>query len=203
MITNLIFDVGNVLFHYRWKEALMDTGMTREEADEAGRKVFDETPLWREFDAGNITLSDLIEEYGKLFPDIKDNIAEFVTRNERMPLDRPEVWEKMAVLKKKGYKIYLLSNYSEYLFTNHTKGKPFMDLLDGKVVSYEVHETKPDRPIYRELMRRYDLKPEECVFFDDREENTKTAEELGIKSFTVMSREHINELLEDIIEHGI
>ena len=32
MIKNLIFDVGNVLFHYRWLEALMDTGLSEEDA---------------------------------------------------------------------------------------------------------------------------------------------------------------------------
>ena len=47
MIKNLIFDVGNVLFHYRWLEALVDTGMTKEQAAETGPKIFDETPLWR------------------------------------------------------------------------------------------------------------------------------------------------------------
>lgn len=199
MIKNLIFDVGNVLFHYRWLDALVDTGLSREQALSAGPKIFDETPLWREFDAGNIDLSEIIEGYGEMFPEFKDNIAEFITRAERMPIDRPEVWEKMKVLKEKGYKLYLLSNYSDYLFNRHTEGKAFLDYIDGKVVSYEVHVTKPDKGIYEILLNKYNLKPEESVFFDDKEENIQTAVALGIKGCVVKSREHINELLQSLI----
>ncbi len=199
MIKNLIFDVGNVLFHYRWLEALMDTGMTQEQAAEAGPKIFDETPLWREFDAGNIDLPGIIEGYGELFPEFKDNIAEFITRAERMPIDRPEVWEKMKLLKDKGYRIYLLSNYSDYLFNRHTEGKAFLDYIDGRVVSYEVHVTKPDKEIYEILLSKYDLKPEESLFFDDREENVQTAVSLGISGCVVKSREHINKELESLL----
>ena len=90
MIKNIIFDVGNVLFEYRWIEALMDTGLSREEANETGKKVFDEK-LWVDFDAGNINVPDLIEEFGKLYPDVKNNIAEFILHPERMPISRPEV----------------------------------------------------------------------------------------------------------------
>ncbi len=178
----------------------MDTGLTREQAMDAGPKIFDETPLWREFDAGNIDLDGIIEGYGELFPQYKDNIAEFIIKAERMPIDRPEVWDKMKVLKDLGYRIYLLSNYSDYLFNAHTKGKAFLNYLDGRVVSYEVHQTKPDADIYKTLLAKYDLKPEECVFFDDREENTATAISLGIKSYTIENREHINEILQHLID---
>lgn len=200
MIKNLIFDVGNVLFHYRWLEALMDTGLTEEEAKFVGPKIFDETPLWREFDAGNIDLEGIIKGYEEQFPGFGKNIAEFIIHAERMPLDRPEVWEKMRILKEKGYKLYLLSNYSEYLFSRHTNGKPFLNYIDGKVVSYEVHQIKPGEAIYKTLLSRYNLKPEESVFFDDRPENTATAEGLGIKSYTIESREHINSILQSFID---
>ena len=49
------------------------------------------------------------------------------------------------------------------------------DDIDGKVVSYEIHQVKPDRGIYETLLNRFSLKPEECIFFDDRKENTDTA----------------------------
>ena len=117
-----------------------------------------------------------------------------------MHLPRPEVWEKIHRLKEKGYAIYLLSNYSKFLFDIHTKGASFMDDIDGKVVSYEIHQVKPDRGIYETLLNRFSLKPEECIFFDDRKENTDTAKELGIKTCTIESRDHINKVLSDLIE---
>ena len=40
-----------------------------------------------------------------------------------------------TALKEKGYKIYLLSNYSEELLHVHTKGAKVLNVLDGGVVS--------------------------------------------------------------------
>ena len=199
MIKNLIFDVGNVLLEYRWVEALADTGLDMETA----KKVFNEmflNPLWVEADAGTKQQDELIVEFGKMFPSYAGNIKEFIMHGERMHLPRPEVWEKIHRLKEKGYAIYLLSNYSKFLFDIHTKGASFMDDIDGKVVSYEIHQVKPDRGIYETLLNRFSLNPEECIFFDDRKENTETAKELGIKTCTIESRDHINKVLSDLIE---
>ena len=117
-----------------------------------------------------------------------------------MHIPRPDVWERVHALKQKGYRIYLLSNYSKDFFEVHTKGASFMDDIDGKVVSYEIHEMKPDKIIYEHLLGKYDLKPEESVFFDDRPENTETAEELGIKSYTITSKEYLLSVLDEYLE---
>ena len=202
MLRNIIFDVGNVLLEYRWIEAIQDTGLSREKALDAGNKVFDNR-LWVEFDAGNISKDDLIKEYGKLYPMYEENIREFINNADRMQLAREEVWEMVHKLKEKGFKIYLLSNYSEYLFNIHTKGVPFMDDLDGRLVSYEIHQVKPGREIYETLLKRYDLDAGECLFLDDRKENTDTAESLGIKSITIESRQHVNSVLDDILNTKI
>lgn len=202
MLRNIIFDVGNVLLEYRWIEAIQDTGLSREKALDAGNKVFDNR-LWVEFDAGNISKDDLIKEYGKLYPMYEENIREFINNADRMQLAREEVWEMVHKLKEKGFKIYLLSNYSEYLFNIHTKGVPFMDDLDGRLVSYEIHQVKPGREIYEALLKRYDLDAGECLFLDDRKENTDTAESLGIKSITIESRQHVNSVLDDILNTKI
>ena len=47
-------------------------------------------------------------------------------------------------------------------------------------------------------MNKYDLKAEESVFFDDRPENTEAAEKLGIKSYTITSKEYLLEVLEEV-----
>ena len=44
---NIIFDVGDVLLEYRWKDMLVeDYGMTEERAVQIGKSMFDD-PLWR------------------------------------------------------------------------------------------------------------------------------------------------------------
>lgn len=199
VIKNLIFDVGNVLLEYRWYQMLLDCGLTEEEAKEARILIF-ENKLWSEFDLGNLATQEIIDLYCKELPQYEEVLRWFFGHLECMHIAREDVWERVHALKEKGYRIYLLSNYSKDFFEVHTKGASFMDDIDGKVVSYEIHEMKPDKVIYEHLLSKYDLKPAESVFFDDRPENTAAAEELGIKSYTITSKEYLNSILDEYLE---
>ena len=57
---------------------------------------------------------------------------------------------------------------------------PFLENMDGVVFSCEVKEIKPEPEIYKTLLSRFGLKPEESVFLDDRPENCEAARKLGI-----------------------
>ena len=81
----------------------------------------------------------------------------------------------------------------------HTEGASFLEDIDGKVVSYEIHKIKPYPEIYRYLLDKYELNAQECVFFDDRPENTKTAEELGMKTYTITSKEYLLNVLDEFL----
>ena len=199
MIKNLIFDVGNVLLEYRWHQMLLDYGLTKEEAAVAGPSFFDHE-TWKELDLGNMPVEDVICLYEKQLPQYAGLIRWFLTHLELMPIPRPDVWEKVHALKEKGYKIYLLSNYNEDFFRVHTQGASFLKDIDGKVVSYEIHKIKPYPEIYQYLLDKYSLKPEESVFFDDRPENTQTAQELGMKTYTITSKEYLLGVLDEFLK---
>lgn len=63
----------------------------------------------------------------------------------------------------------------------------FLSLLEGTVVSGIEKEVKPEPQIYRILLDRYSLKPEESVFIDDKEANVATARELGMHGIVFTS----------------
>ena len=149
MIRNLIFDVGDVLVEYRWFEMLTrDYGLSEAEAKRIGEEMFDNEIWVQGLDGGRLSLEEAIHQYELKYPDDVDVMGWFLRNGEQMAVKRPEVWDKVAALKEKGYKIYLLSNYSEELLHVHTKGAKFLNVLDGGVVSYQVHALKPDRKIY-------------------------------------------------------
>ena len=200
MIRNLIFDVGNVLLEYRWFDMLTkDYGLSAEEANRIGNEMF-EPDLWGvELDGGKITLDEAILKYGEMYPQDITVIEWFLRNGELMAVKRPEIWGKIARLKEKGYKIYILSNYSKELFEKHTKDAAFLKVLDGGIVSYQVKEIKPYRRIYELLLNKYDLKAEECLFFDDRADNVEGARNLGIQAVQVTSREMLNETLDQML----
>ncbi len=198
---NIIFDIGSVLIGYRWKDMCLEAGWKEEKADKIGRGFFD-SPLWPDFDAGLVTTEELVRSVAEKYPDLEEDARWFIRSGKKMVIERPKIWELMKKLKEKGYGIYLLSNYSEELFALHTTDLPFWEFVDGGVISYQIRQIKPNPPIYQHLMQKYDLKPEECIFFDDREENTEGARRLGIQAVTVVdgSEELLAEELEKLLE---
>lgn len=89
----------------------------------------------------------------------------------------------LDALKEKGYRLYYLSNWSKYSYEYQ---KPLFDQLiekfDGGLFSWECHMSKPDLSIYNLLLNKYDLLPEESLFFDDKEENITYAKVCGINA---------------------
>ena len=83
-------------------------------------------------------------------------------------------------LKDQGYRLYILSNYSDYMLKGTADKLTFLKYMDGIVFSCQVKELKPEPAIYRVLLEKYGLKPEESVFIDDMEENCASAEKQGI-----------------------
>ena len=192
---NLVFDVGGVLLGYRPREMMIeDHKMAPEEADRFLEEVFSNS-LWDEFDLENIPFEEVVGMYIKLFPKWEEHIRWMMSNTHLMPVRRPKVWDEVKRLKDKGYKIYLLSNYSSVLFAKHTKGASFLDSIDGAVVSYQIHRMKPEAVIYQTLFEKYALRPGDCLFFDDRLENIVASSDLGMDSFRVTSEESLLAIL--------
>lgn len=190
MIKNLIFDVGGVLFDYRWKEMFMDYGLDEDNAIRVGTQMFnDPDRTWDIFDLGIKSDEEIADIFCKKYPGDEDVIRWFIRHGEYMQVPRPKVWKKVHELKQKGYKIYILSNYPESLFKKHTEYADFMDDIDGLMVSYMIHKAKPAEDIYKALCDKYGLDRSESVFFDDRSENVEGAVKFGMKSVKILSEQ--------------
>ena len=190
MIKNLIFDVGGVLFDYRWKEMFMDYGLDEDNARRVGTQMFnDPDRTWDIFDLGIKSDEEIADIFCKKYPGDEDVIRWFIRHGEYMQVPRPKVWKKVHELKQKGYKIYILSNYPESLFKKHTEYADFMDDIDGLMVSYMIHKAKPAEDIYKALCDKYGLDRSESIFFDDRSENVEGAVKFGMKSVKILSEQ--------------
>lgn len=198
-LKNIIFDVGDVLLEYRWQDMMMDHGLTEEESLKLGDMIFNNN-LWNILDLGTMSHDEVVQEYARLYPEHAKEITWFLNHGEQMVVNRPDVWSYIPKLRAHGYKVYLLSNYSENLFMKHTKDADFMNNIDGKVVSYEIHKTKPDPAIYQYLLTQYGLKAEEGLFFDDRKDNTAAAVKQGIEAITVTSKEQLKQELQELLK---
>ena len=200
MIRNVVFDVGNVLVDFCWRELMEDLGFSEEV-----RKTFEKTvfgnSLWNELDRGVIEESEVVE---MMRAENSKHCKEFdMVWANRDKLVKPFDYALSIVeeLKARGLKVYILSNYPENLFTMHEESGrfPYIDKLDGRVVSAFVKLVKPDREIYEYLLDTYGLKAEECVFIDDRKENVEAAEALGFKGIWFLNYGQMREELEKLL----
>ena len=201
-IRNVVFDVGNVLIGFRSMDMLRDHGLDEEQSREFARCIFLD-PLWKEFDLENMPFEEVVQTYMRKYPRLAADVRWLMDHCEQMAVPRPDVWEKVHALKAAGYRLYILSNYSSVFFRKHTQGAPFFEDMDGKVISCELHVIKPDEGIYRCLLEKYDLKAEECIFFDDLADNVETALRLGMQSVRIRSKEQLLAELDRLLEAAV
>jgi 2-haloacid dehalogenase len=131
-------------------------------------------------DAGR-SFAEAVDELSAAHPDQADLIRAWHARWPEMLGGAFEgTVAIMRELRASGVPAYALSNWSAETFPT-TRGRfPFLDEMDGIVISGEVRVGKPDPAIFRELLRRYALAPETTVFIDDWDRNVAVASKLGM-----------------------
>lgn len=196
MIKNIIFDMGNVLLDYNPDVILNETCDTEEEKQIIEKELFSGQE-WMRGDRGDITNAERYELVKKRVPEkLYDKLRKCVYHWDVCMVPVKGAAEFLAYTREKGYGMYILSN-AAIEFYQYFPRQLDLDLFDGIVVSAEQHMLKPQIEIYRYLLDTYDLKPEECLFIDDRQDNVKGAEETGIKGFVFKGDfNKVKELLE-------
>lgn len=110
-----------------------------------------------------------------------------------------EMIQYASKLRSRGIKIIILSNnfkeraeyYGHYIWMH--------EVVDKAYFSWQTGFVKPDIKAWKLILSENDLKPENCIYFDDQEKNLLAAEEVGIKSYLFT-----NELdLKNIIENNL
>ena len=182
MIRNLVFDMGGVLFFYHPTEFVEKYCPKQEDAVLVNHELF-EAPEWIEMDRGTMTDEEYLELVLSRLPERLHEVTGWLFQNwHEMPQPMPGMEELIRALRENGYGIYLLSNMSPRFYRFYRR-IPAVQYFDGMIVSSDVRQMKPEPEIYRTLFSRFSLKPEECLFVDDREENIAAGEALGMKGF--------------------
>jgi len=164
-IKAVIFDLGNVLVNYDIEKAARRfssaSGLTPKE-------------IWKRF-----FLSKFEQAYtrGELSTREFHKIA-CKTLGVHIPLAtfshywNDIFWEnpgmdKLLARIKKHYPLYLISNTNALHFNHIKKNFKLLRHFDRKFPSHEVKARKPDVRIYRRVLKKIGLKPQETVFIDD------------------------------------
>jgi 2-haloacid dehalogenase len=176
----VIFDLGNVLI--RWDPRNLFRKIFVE--DVAAMEWFLAnvcTLEWNEqLDAG-VTFAEAVRDRTAMFPEHAHLIRAYHERwFETLGDAISENVQVLSDLKRVGYKVYGLTNWSAETFQPARKLYPFLNWFDGVVVSGEERLVKPDPRIYQCLLERYEINASSSIFIDDSARNIEAARKLGI-----------------------
>ena len=199
MIKNIVFDLGNVLISFKPSEYFDKKGYPRNIKATIMADIFG-SKEWLRLDNGEINTAEAIEAISLKSSLKKEEIAHiFNLRTELIfPLDQNV--RLLPDLKKRGFRLYFLSNFPIDLFEAVKTGYFFFRYFDGGLISGEAKVSKPDRRIYDIFLKKYSLTPEECLYIDDLEDNVRVAETAGMKGLATFGTLGISGEIENALK---
>ncbi|WP_057489442.1 HAD family hydrolase [Streptococcus oralis] len=197
---DIILDMGNVLLEWNKDKILQSISDTKEEYLVLDKTIF-QSGLWERLDLGTMTREELVLKVVSMIGRVYQKKVEEVIWNWPSYIDiYREVFPILSELKKKGHRIFVLSNTSKVFYDLlEEQLSPLKELLDGFVLSCDIKAIKPDLATFKEIFDKYQLDPANCVFLDDIEDNTSAAEKLGIKAYQVKKRSDVVDILKSYI----
>jgi 2-haloacid dehalogenase len=189
-IKTVVFDIGGVLIDWNPRHLFRKVFENGEEMEWFLANIC--TYEWNLQQDGGKLFSVATAELQEKYPEYSDKIALYYGRWEEM-LDGEikgtvEIFRR---LKSAGMPLYALSNWSHEAFPVAYGKYDFMKEFDGLVVSGYEKLLKPDHAIYRVLIQRYGVNPEEAVYIDDNKPNADAAAELGFNAIHFSSPEQL------------
>lgn len=183
-VDTVVFDIGNILIRYAPDDFLAQLfpGDEQKQRDMLSRVYAG--PYWPSFDRGTMEFEDaarrLTQEFGGSEADYLHAMRGWIELKQ--PID--EGWRAARRCKRAGKRLYLLSNYPrEGYIRMREKFADLFSIFDGGVISYKVHQLKPEPEIYRTLITECSLEPERTLFIDDTLLNVEGAIKMGIHGF--------------------
>ena len=178
MIKNIVLDIGNVIL--KWdpiiaiKQVFPDINHI-----ELLQNLIKEN-IWIELNLGHITEEEAITQYSKLLqiPEAKMRELIQMIKENLVPIEGS--FELIDELYQTGFDLYSITDniieFMQYIKSRYDFWKKFKDII----VSAEVGILKPSPEIFKILLHRNSLIPEETVFIDDLQKNVEGAISVGM-----------------------
>lgn len=180
-ILNIVFDLGGVVLTWDPERIVAHVFSDPEVREKALAGIFGHED-WLALDKGTLDPQEAIRRG----VDRTGLPVSEVTRLMRYVPDAlvlmPETLDLIRRLKDKGHRLYCLSNMHEASMVHLDARYSFWDVFEGRVISSRVRMIKPEPEIYRHLIDRFGLVPDETVFIDDHGANLRPAEAFGIRT---------------------
>lgn len=194
-ITTLVFDLGGVLID--WNPEYLYRSIFPDEKERSWFLSTICTLDWNEEQDAGRTLQEGTEYLVKKYPEHESSIRAYYGRWKEMlggPIhDTVEIFRQLKF--DTGIRLYALTNWSAETFPVALELYEFLHWFDGRLVSGEEGIRKPSPEIYRLLISRFAIRPEETIYVDDNLRNVIPARELGFHGIHFKSPELFKEEL--------
>lgn len=174
MIDTIIFDIGRVLVKFDWREYISSFHFSKETEDILGKAIF-LNPVWQEYDRSALPDEEILARLCLAAPGYEKEIHLLFDNFPSCLALLPHAIPWITSLKKRGLRIYYLSNYAETTRRKNPDALAFIPLCDGGLMSCDVKHIKPEPEIYQALLTRFQICPENAVFIDDSAPNLEAA----------------------------
>ncbi|WP_295155524.1 HAD family phosphatase [uncultured Ruminococcus sp.] len=192
---DIIFDIGKVLIDFDFQE-FVERYVDAEKADRVTKAMWG-NPEWVELDRGVLPVEEILQRFIAQAPDCEWEIRRVFSQLGNIPKLRPTTIPIIEELKKRGHRVFYLSNFFEFLLHAAPDALRFTRYTDGGIFSCHEKLVKPDPEIYELLCERYNISKDNCVFIDDSEKNIRGAENVGIRGI-LFTGQSPDELYEEI-----
>jgi putative hydrolase of the HAD superfamily len=203
-ITTFLFDVGGVLIAPLDDEAVaarraaLAASLGFESAEAMWLRFYD-SEEWTAAKTGQATHEEmwdrLLRPYGLASRTEQARLVAELHDGEGVDPDM----ERLVAALHRDYRLAILSNWDdrlELLLDDFEISRYFDVILN----SHRIGMAKPDEAAFRLTLEMLAVAPEELLFIDDRERNTRVAEQLGIASHVFRD---LPALVADLQERGI
>lgn len=178
---NIVFDLGGVLLNFS-PEYIVSLFCEREEDKRLLLSAIFEDE-WDRYDAGLISHEEKKARAIKQLPPALHESAEDIMEKWVFHLTEINGMRELLLdLKREGYSLFLLSNAPSY-FSENSGFYSIMRCFDGRIFSGDIKTAKPGAEIFECAVKRFQIKPEESLFVDDRADNVATAKSLGFDGY--------------------
>lgn len=193
----LFLDIGGVLLSDGWNhrsrmEAIEKFGLESVQFQKDHAVAF---PL---FENGKLTLSQYLDAV--VFPVERDFTKEEFTafmfaKSTLLPDFLPWLidWKKQQ-----NIRVFSVNNEGKEFNDYRIAQFRLHDLFDAFISSCEVGFSKPDPAIFKLALGIAQVKPENCIYFDDRSIHVAIAKQMGINAYVHRSFEESKTILESI-----
>ena len=193
-IKNLIIDFGGVLIGLDRQRCLDNFSKLGMSDVESLLDIYHQQDFFQKYEKGLITTAEFRDvirsktEKPVTDAQIDDAWNSFLMNIPAYKLD-------LLLNLRKDYVVYLLSNTNElhwewsckYVFPYKTFRVE--DYFEHIFLSYKMKMAKPDTGIFQKVLDETGIVPQETLFIDDSDANCRTAEALGISTYTPKAHE--------------